>query len=116
MIVEKSWGRELIFANTELYCGKELLVYKNRTSSEGKFHYHKIKDETFFIIRGVLLLEYYLHHGNKEEAIYLSKGDSFRVLPLMRHRFTARHRDCTFIEASTHHKDSDSYYEGVKYG
>ena len=113
--VQKSWGSEIWFQNNDLYCGKELFVYKNRTSSGGKFHYHKIKDETFYILRGVLYLEYYLPKPVLEstlaEHVILSVGDSFRIYPFMRHRFTASHRDCRLIEVSTHHKDSDSYYE-----
>jgi len=115
--VSKSWGSEIWFANNDLYCGKELHVHKNRTSSDGKFHYHKIKDETFYIMSGMLFLEYFNYDyqtggKNKVESVILSKGDSFRVPQLMRHRFTAMHRDCRFIEVSTHHEDSDSYYEG----
>ena len=107
--VVKSWGSETWFINNNLYCGKELLVHKNRTSSDGKFHYHKIKDETFYIMIGVLQLDHYCP-GSKIETLILSKGDSFRIRPLTFHRFTAVNRDCRFIEVSTHHEDSDSYY------
>ena len=111
--VQKSWGSEVWFANNDLYCGKELYVRKNRTSSDGKFHFHKIKDQTFYIMIGVLSLEYYDPGCIKDRnGIMLAKGDSFRIAPFIRHRFTAMHRDCRFIETSTHHEDSDSYYEG----
>ncbi len=43
--VEKTWGSELWFANNDMYCGKLLTVNVDKWSSEGKFHYHKIKDE-----------------------------------------------------------------------
>jgi len=108
--VDKSWGGELWFMNNDLYCGKELHVYKDRTSSGGKFHYHKIKDETFYILIGVLSLDYFMADSKVLNAL-LSKGDSFRIHPYIRHRFTALHRDCRFIEVSTHHEDGDSYYE-----
>ena len=55
--VVKSWGTELWFANNKKYCGKLLTVIPDIWSSNGKFHYHKIKDETFFIIEGMLWLE-----------------------------------------------------------
>jgi mannose-6-phosphate isomerase-like protein (cupin superfamily) len=116
MQVDKSWGSETWFQNNELYCGKELFVYKNRTSSEGMFHYHKIKDETFYIMTGVLLIDYYMPINNTVPdlpiQVILAKSDCFRIRPLVRHRFRAMHRDCRFIEVSTHHEDSDSYYEG----
>ena len=42
--VKKTWGFELWFANTAEYCGKLLVVEHGKWSSEGKFHYHEIKD------------------------------------------------------------------------
>jgi mannose-6-phosphate isomerase-like protein (cupin superfamily) len=108
--VRKSWGSETWFQNNQLYCGKELYVLNGRTSSEGLFHYHKNKDETFYILIGSLFLEYYKPDDNPK-GVVLHKGDSFRILPKVRHRFTAMKKDCRFIEVSTFHDDNDSYYE-----
>ena len=107
--VEKSWGYELWFANTARYCGKKLFVKHNMWSSEGRYHYHKLKDETFFVIDGVLKLDY-VTYNNEFKTIILRKDEAFRVEQLIKHRFTAlRPEGCTFIEASTTHRDSDSY-------
>lgn len=117
--IEKTWGWELEIVNTPEYCGKELFVRKDCWSSEGKYHYHKIKDETFYIIDGTLTLHY-----ETEEGVLLGKklrvGQSFRIKPGMKHRFTTKDfKGCKFIEFSTTHKDSDSYrvernsYEGT---
>jgi len=107
-IHEKTWGFEHWFVNNEKYCGKLLYVRQNEWSSKGKYHYHKEKDETFFVIDGDLLLHYYkddLHH-----SIILKRYESFNVPPEMKHRFTAVSLDgCKFIEASTTHKEEDSY-------
>jgi len=107
--VSKTWGSELWFANNEKYCGKLLIVNYNEWSSEGRFHYHEIKDETFFIIQGVLLLEIANEEG-EYHRITLFENDSYRVMPGVKHRFSAGSEiQCKFIEASTHHEDSDSY-------
>lgn len=107
--VEKSWGWEHWFANTDQYCGKLLYVRYNEWSSNGKFHYHKIKDETFFIISGALKLVW-IDEDGIERFKLLSKNESFRVFPNCKHKFTAINVDgCEFIEASTTHRDSDSY-------
>lgn len=115
-VVNKSWGHEVWFANG-VYCGKEIFVRDGYTSSYGRFHFHKIKDETFYIIAGKLMLDYYKPAPESEEPlqyrVYLKRGDSFHVLPLMRHRFRAVDGNCRFVEASTHHEDEDSYYEEV---
>lgn len=107
--VEKSWGYEHWFVNIPEYCGKLLFVKRYRWSSKGAYHYHKIKDETFFIIDGILRLDYVTDDG-QFKTIILQQYDSFRVKPGMKHKFTANNEDgCKFIETSTTHRDEDSY-------
>ena len=109
-IMTKSWGYELWFANTANYCGKLLVVSHDKWSSKGNFHYHKIKDETFFVVEGALTLDIAREKGPVWERITLYTNDSCRVGPGVKHRFTsALPIPCKFIEASTHHEDSDSY-------
>jgi len=106
--VEKTWGWEHWFTNTEKYCGKLLFVRKDEWSSSGKYHYHKIKDETFFIIEGGLILDYVKDGEFKTKT--LRKYEKFNIPPGMKHRFTAfTDEGCKFIEASTTHSDDDSY-------
>ena len=108
-LVKKTWGSELWFANTLHYCGKLLIVKPKKWSSEGKFHYHEIKDETFFIIEGILLLDIADEEGG-HQRMTLYENDSYRVMPGVKHRFSAGSPiACKFVEASTHHSNSDSY-------
>jgi mannose-6-phosphate isomerase-like protein (cupin superfamily) len=117
--VNKSWGFEKWIVNTPDYCGKELVCLYGRWSSEGKFHYHKIKDEDFYITRGMLELE--IKISDRDEGVWeflLERGDSIRIRPYWLHRFRSLSRPVSmFYEFSTHHDDRDSYYieeEGVK--
>jgi mannose-6-phosphate isomerase-like protein (cupin superfamily) len=104
-IVRKDWGYEKWIVNNEKYCGKEIHV-DNIWSSKGRYHYHAIKDETFYIIDGVLLLDI------MDDRIYkLEKGEFLRIKPTVRHRFKGENGTCIFVEFSTHHDDSDTYYE-----
>jgi len=104
----KTWGSEVWFENNEKYCGKLLTVEQGKWSSTGRYHFHKIKDESFFIISGILHLDYV--DDGIFKTIYLLEGDSFRVFPLMKHRFTAAgDGECKFIEVSTTHANEDSY-------
>lgn len=112
--VEKTWGYELWFMNNSLYCGKLLSINKDKWSSEGRYHYHKIKDETFFIIEGTLILDW-IDEDNRVHTVPLSKFQSFRIKPGIKHRFTTNtKRGCKFVETSTTHMDSDSYRVGNK--
>ncbi len=100
-IINKVWGHEEIIVNSSKYCGKKLVLKKGFRCS---IHYHKEKDETFYVNKGKVLMEI-----NNEKRIMLP-GDSLRILPNTKHRFTGL-EDSEIIEFSTHHEDSDSYRE-----
>ena len=98
-IVKKMWGAEHWIINTERYCGKLLILKKGWRSS---LHYHNLKDESFYINRGRVLMEV---DGRKW---VMKKGDCVRILPNSVHRFTGLKKSEIF-EFSTHHDDSDTY-------
>jgi len=108
VFVRKSWGWELWFDNTDLYCGKKIYIEYGKSSSYGSYHYHKKKTETFFILEGQLQLDYILD-GNLSTVI-LKPNESFRIEPYTKHRFTSDLKyGCVFIEVSTNHREDDSY-------
>ena len=95
----KDWGGELWIVNTDAYCGKRLTVRKGMQSS---LHYHLIKDETFFVESGLIQFEIDGH------VLMLRPGNSVRVLPGLRHRFSGFESSDVF-EFSTHHDEADVY-------
>ncbi len=105
MVVEKLWGHEKTLVNNELYCGKIIHVYEGKM---GSFHYHKNKDETFYILNGKIKLKYSMD-DNFDEAkeIVLYIGDSFRIIPNMRHQIIGI-QESDIIEISTFDEESDS--------
>jgi mannose-6-phosphate isomerase-like protein (cupin superfamily) len=107
MRVWKDWGFEDIIENNENYCLKKLTCLDEKWSSKGAYHYHPVKDETFYVISGILQLDVEL-----EEGVLMSChrriGEAFRITPGMKHRFKSVTQKCEFIEASTHHSDEDT--------
>ena len=99
--VDKEWGEEIWMANTEKYCGKQLILKKGKRCS---LHYYKKKDETFYVNSGRVLMEV-----NGSERV-MSAGSSVRIAPKMLHRFSGL-EESVIIEISTHHEDEDSYRE-----
>ena len=97
--VQKSWGHEKWLVNNKLYCGKILHVLEGHCCS---YHYHKLKDETFYILNGHISLEL---DGNIKDMV---KGDVVRLVPGSKHRFFAI-EDSDIVEISTQHFDVDSY-------
>lgn len=106
-VVPKDWGHERIVTNNELYCLKILTCEGEIWTSKGKFHYHRIKDETFYVMEGILELETVDENGNITSR-YLREGHSIRILPGSKHRFRSAGRRCRFAEVSTQHFDGDS--------
>lgn len=104
-IVEKAWGYERIIENNEMYCMKYIVCWDNIWSSAGKFHYHKIKDETFLVIAGTVFLDVFVYPNVKE--FILTAGDYLRIKPRTPHRFRSRYG--IFVEASTHDSPEDTY-------
>ena len=105
MIVKKLWGYENIIVNNELYCGKILHIEKGMS---GSFHYHKIKDETFYILKGSVRINYSETDKYFENSIELKEGDSFYIFPGLRHQIIGL-EESDIVEFSTKDYDTDSY-------
>jgi len=104
--VKKGWGFEKWIANSPEYCGKLLFIRKNKRCS---WHYHKLKDETFYIQSGKV----HLFYGDgddlsKAKTTILEAGDKFYVYRGLRHQMIALD-DTELFEFSTQHFDEDSY-------
>jgi mannose-6-phosphate isomerase len=98
--VEKPWGYELIWANTELYVGKILHVKAGHALS---LQYHERKDETIHLLRGELRF-WVGPAADALEELPLREGESYRVRPGTVHRMEAV-TDVDILEASTPHLD-----------
>jgi len=104
--VPKGWGFEKWIVNCEEYCGKLLYFVKNKRCS---WHYHKLKDEVFYIQSGRLLVKYSDEDNlSKAKEIVLGPGDNFHVYRGLRHQMLAL-EDTELFEFSTQHFDEDSH-------
>jgi len=96
--VEKPWGWELHWADTELYVGKILHVNAGEALS---LQYHEEKDETICVLSGEMTLVIGPDENSLEE-ITLAERDAYRIRPGVVHRMVAI-TDCDILEASTPH-------------
>jgi mannose-6-phosphate isomerase len=99
--VEKPWGYELIWAESDHYVGKVLFVKAGESLS---LQFHRVKDESWLVQDGRAKLEL----GSAGEAMLkeeiIGAGAAFRFRPGTVHRVTAL-EDTTIIEVSTAHLD-----------
>jgi len=104
--VPKGWGYEKWIVNKDEYCGKILWFSKGKKCS---WHYHKIKDEVFYVRKGKLLVRYGLDKDmTKCDEVVLMPGDNFHVPIGLIHQMEAI-EETEMFEFSTKHRDSDSY-------
>lgn len=105
-VVPKGWGFEKWIVNNQKYCGKLLYIVKDRRCS---WHYHKIKEETFYVQSGKIIL-YYGWHEEKHlsTSVILEQGDHFHIPTGLKHQMVAI-QDTELFEFSTQHFDDDSY-------
>jgi len=104
--IPKGWGFEKWIHNSDLYCGKLLYFVKGRKCS---WHYHKLKDEVFYVQSGKILVRYSKEDSLDEATeIILNVGDNFHVDVGLRHQMEAI-ADTELFEFSTQHFESDSY-------
>ena len=94
--VEKPWGHEEIFAETENYVGKILFIRQGEALS---LQYHEVKEETLRVLEGTLDLvtgpdiERLANHQIGPETV-------FHIPPRTLHRMVAV-TDCLLLEVST---------------
>ena len=94
--VEKPWGYELIWAHTDQYVGKVLVIETGRRLSLQR---HEQKDERILVQSGRLQLELEDDAG-VVQTLELGPGEDRHVPTGRIHRYTALER-CELIEVST---------------
>jgi mannose-6-phosphate isomerase-like protein (cupin superfamily) len=99
--VEKPWGYELIWALTDVYCGKLLFVRAGHSLS---LQFHRQKDESWFVQSGRAKLELGEVGASMLHEEVIAPGAAFHYAPGTVHRVTAI-EDTTILEVSTPHLD-----------
>jgi mannose-6-phosphate isomerase-like protein (cupin superfamily) len=98
--VEKPWGYELIWAHTDRYVGKLLVV---ETGKRLSLQLHEVKEESIYVAAGKLLL--YLENDQGEIVTREMGPGEYSHIPVgRRHRFEAIER-VEILEVSTPHLD-----------
>jgi mannose-6-phosphate isomerase-like protein (cupin superfamily) len=95
--VEKPWGYELIWALTDVYCGKVLFVKAGHSLS---LQFHREKDESWLVQSGRAKLELGRVGEPVLEQEVVAAGAAFHYTPGTVHRVTAL-EDTMILEVST---------------
>jgi mannose-6-phosphate isomerase len=95
-LVDKPWGHELIWAHTDRYVGKILVIETGRRLS---LQLHRVKDESIYVLAGRLRL--WLEDDEGTVVVEeIGPGEFRRVATGRIHRYEAIER-CELVEVST---------------
>ena len=97
--VDKPWGFELWWAQTDRYVGKLIHINKGQALS---LQYHNRKDETIFVHAGRILFEMQVDGVLTQRE--MGPGEAVHVTPPTVHRMTAL-EDADVFEVSTPETD-----------
>ena len=101
--VNKKWGSEHIYQNSDNYCMKVLTIEQGKSCS---MHFHLEKHETMLVVEGVLAIDY-IHDKNHRTHI-VNQWEAFTICPGLPHSLRAPEGRVRLIEASTPDYKSDS--------
>ena len=93
--VDKPWGHEVIWAKTDKYVGKMLVIEPNQRLS---LQYHEKKEETILVLEG--MLQVWETDDDNSFSLH-GTGSTFHVIPNQVHRFGAGSERVKLIEVST---------------
>jgi mannose-6-phosphate isomerase-like protein (cupin superfamily) len=105
--VDKGWGYELIWSTNDKYAGK--ILFFTKKGNKFSMHFHKEKDETWFINNGRFLLRWI---DTKSAVMYskeLNPGDVWHNPPLQPHQLEALEDNSSLTEVSTPDSVEDNY-------
>ena len=105
--VEKGWGYELIWATNDLYCGK-IMVFE-KVGSKFSMHFHKQKDESWFVNNGRFLLRWIDTESAKLNEQELRSGDTWHNPPLQPHQLVCMEPGSSITEVSTADSVEDNF-------
>ena len=105
--VDKGWGYEIIWATNDKYCGK-IMVFE-KVGGKFSMHFHKEKDETWFVNNGRFLLKWINTETAEMHSQELTEGMTWHNPPLQPHQLICMEPGSSITEVSTADSVEDNY-------
>jgi D-lyxose ketol-isomerase len=105
--LKQDWGYEIIWTNTENYCGKIMTFEK--PGAKFPMHFHKSKDKSWFINYGRFILRYIDTKTGEMHQKILCEGETWNIIPLQPHQLEAVVANSMVLEVSTSNLKEDNY-------
>ena len=109
-IKDHDWGKEVIWADTDDYCGK-ILIFEN-ANKKMKLHFHKTRSKSWFVNAGCFQVQWIDTKDGKVYAQELPEGSTFTVPALMPVMLESLVANSAMAEVSNNNKKDDVYRLG----
>lgn len=106
-LVKKGWGYEIIWATNDKYCGK-IMVFE-KVGAKFSMHFHREKDETWFINSGKFLLRWIDTKDASLNEKVLVEGETWHNPPLQPHQLEALVANSMIFEVSSPDSIEDNF-------
>ena len=106
-VVDKGWGREVIFASNKFYCGKMLCF--DKAGAKCSMHFHAMKMETWMVTNGKFAVWFVDTDTAELYKDELNVGDVWHNNANFPHQLEALEDDSVIIEVSTADMIEDNY-------
>jgi mannose-6-phosphate isomerase-like protein (cupin superfamily) len=107
---QKGWGYEMIWATNDKYCGK-IMVF-NREMAKTSMHFHREKDETWFINSGKFKVKWIDTKDSTLHEQELIEGSTWHNPPLQPHQLICLSKEGSVTEVSTPDSVEDNFRIG----
>lgn len=105
--IEKGWGFELIWANTDLYTAK--MLYFKDSEAKMSMHFHSKKDETWFVNSGKFVVRWIDTKTAITHERVLKEGDTWHNPPNVPHQLESLLPNSMIFEVSTPDDEADNF-------
>lgn len=109
-IIKQEWGTEVVWANTENYCGK-ILIFEQKDNTT-PLHFHKTTEKTWFVNAGAFLVTWIDTQDGKAYSKELPEGSSFYVKPLTPIKLQSLQNNSAMAECANSDTSTDYYKLG----
>lgn len=106
-VIEKGWGREVIFASNPEYCGK-LLIF-DKIGNKSSMHFHLNKHETWYVNKGSFKVNWINHINASMENDILKEGDVWVNEQGCPHQLEALEDNSIIFEVSSEDHPNDNF-------
>lgn len=106
-VVETEYGYDIVWADTESYCGK-ILVFE-QANSKTALHFHKTRNKSWFVNAGKFRVQWVDTADGKAYAKELPEGSVFHVPALMPVQLESLDSNSAMAETSNSNSAEDVY-------